>query len=49
MVLKLAIRFTDDLVRLAGAGDGFSFGAANCPTEDLARIAIAVSKSGGRI
>jgi hypothetical protein len=40
---------TNDVVRLAAAGDGFEMNAAGRPTEDLIRIAAAAGSSEARI
>jgi len=45
----MATRHTDELIRIAAAGGGFTFDAATRPTEDLVRIAAAAGRKGARI
>lgn len=42
-------RHTDDLVRIAVAGGGFTLSAGNRHVDDLVRIAVAASGKGARI
>jgi DNA replication protein len=42
-------RTTDDLVRIAYAGGGFTIDAKNYTTNELVRISAAASKHGSRI
>ena len=42
-------RSTDDLIRIAAAGGGFTLTATHRSTEDLIRIAAAASGKGARI
>lgn len=42
-------RLTDDLVRIAEAGGGFTLSADNRLTSDLVRIAAAASTKGARV
>ena len=43
------LRTTDDLVRIAAAGGGFTLKASLRKTEDLVRIAAAASTKGARV
>jgi hypothetical protein len=42
-------RHTDDLIRIAAAGGGFSLDASTRHTDDLIRIAAAASGRGAKI
>ena len=45
----MSMRTTDDLVRIAAAGGGFTLQAGLRATEDLVRIAAAASARGSRV
>lgn len=47
--MSFETRTTDDLVRIAAAGGGFTLTASNRTTNDLVRIAAAASGKGSRI
>jgi DNA replication protein len=43
------LRPTEDVIRIAACGGGFSFDASMRPTDDLIRIAAAASGKGARV
>jgi len=47
--MSFELRSTDDLIRIAAAGAGFSLNASLRPTADLIRIAAAASLKGSRV
>lgn len=47
--MSFELRSTDDLIRIAAAGGGFTLAATLRTTDDLIRIAAAASGKGSRI
>ena len=47
--MSFQMRPTNDLIRIASAGGGFTLDADVRPTEDLIRIASAASAAGARV
>ena len=47
--MSFELRSTDDLIRIAAAGGGFTLAASLRTTDDLIRIAAAASGKGSRV